>query len=184
MTSILPFRARRETLPNFETLVRPHLDLLYRLAYRFCANQADAEDLVQDLLVKLYPRRAEMATIDNLQPWLTTSLYRLFVDGTRRRARSRLDLIDDEAAFYDSVASEEDQPDEDLQREQRLSQLQRAFERLNDDHRALLSLHDIEGYQLNEISEMLEVPIGTLKSRIHRGRARLRELLQDMEGTL
>ena len=179
MRNILPFRVRRETLPDFETLVHPHLDHLYRLAYRFCGHRQDAEDLVQDLLVKLYPRHAEITKVEKLRPWLVTILYRMFIDGTRRKARSRLELIDDETKFYESIASTDERPEQSLAREQRMVQIQAAFERLSDNHRTLLTLHDIEGYRLAELEEMLAVPLGTLKSRIHRARARMRELLNE-----
>lgn len=178
MKNMLTFPFPRQDLPDFEVLVRPHLDHLYRVAFRFCANRSDAEDLVQDLLVKLYPRRAEMARIEKLRPWLVTTLYRMFIDETRRRARSRLQPIEDEAGFYDGVPSTEPGPAQSLAREQRLQSLQAAFEQLSDDHRTLLTLHDIEGYRLAELNEMLDIPIGTLKSRIHRARARLRGLLE------
>ncbi len=183
MRNILPFRARGKALPDFETLVRPHLDHLYRLAYRFCGQRQDAEDLVQDLLVKLYPRHAEIARVEKLRPWLVTTLYRMFIDGTRRKARSRLELIDDETSFYDGVANNDDRPEQSLAREQRIEQIQRAFERLSDDHRILLTLHDIEGYRLVELEGMLDIPLGTLKSRIHRARARMRQLLDDAADT-
>ncbi|MCF6211452.1 MAG: RNA polymerase sigma factor [Gammaproteobacteria bacterium] len=180
MRNILPFRVQRETLPDFETLVRPHLDHLYRLAYRFCGHRQDAEDLVQDLLVKLYPRHAEIVKIEKLRPWLVTILYRMFIDGTRRKARSRLELIDDETKFYECIASSDERPEQSLAREQRVAQIQVAFEQLSDDHRTLLALHDIEGYRLAELEEMLAVPLGTLKSRIHRARARMRILLGEV----
>lgn len=183
MRNILPFVARRKPLPDFETLMRPHLNHLYRLAYRFCGHRQDAEDLVQDLLVKLYPRHAEIAKVEKLRPWLVTTLYRMFIDGTRRKARSRLELIDDETSFYDSVASSDDRPEQTLAREQRVAQMQRAFERLSDDHRTLLTLHDIEGYRLVELEKMLDIPLGTLKSRVHRARARMRQLLDESVDT-
>lgn len=182
MKNILPFRKQADPLPSFDSLLRPYLDHLYRLAYRFCGNRSDAEDLVQDLLVKLYPRHAEVAQVEKLRPWLVTTLYRMFIDGTRRKARSRLELIDDETSFYDSVACGGDRPDQSLAREQRIDQMHAAFERLSDDHRTLLTLHDIEGYSLIELEGMLDVPLGTLKSRIHRARARMRDWLENAEG--
>lgn len=157
--------------------MRPHVNYLYRLAYRFCGNQEDAEDLVQDLLIKLYPRRAELETIEKLRPWMVTSLYRMFVDGTRKKARTPLELIDDETVFYETRTTEEAMPDEVLAEDQRIDQIQSAFNRLSEDHRVLLTLHDIEGYRLVELESMLGIPVGTLKSRIHRARARMRDLL-------
>lgn len=182
MKKILAFAGKRKPEPGFDSLVRPHLEYLYRLAYRFCGRPEDAEDLVQDLLVKLYPRYAELVKVEKLRPWLVTSLYRMFVDGVRRQARSPLELINDETAFYDTVAGTVNEPDETLLRHQRLDLIQAAFARLSEEHRSLLTLHDMEGYRLVELEEMLEVPIGTLKSRIHRARARMRDILD--EGTL
>lgn len=81
---ILPF-PRSQPASKFEELVYPHINYLYRLAFRFCGNQADAEDLVQDLLIKLYPKRAELEKVEKLRPWVTTSLYRMFVDSYRKK---------------------------------------------------------------------------------------------------
>jgi RNA polymerase sigma-70 factor (ECF subfamily) len=162
---------------RFDALVRPHITYLYRLAYRFCGNPEDAEDLVQDLFVKLFPRCAELEVVEKLRPWLVTSLYRMFVDGTRRQKRSPLELIDDEAAFYETTGGGAESPSQELAEDQRIDQIQAAFERMSDDHRILLTLHDIEGYRLVELEEMLDVPVGTLKSRIHRARARMRKIL-------
>ncbi len=165
-------------LSKFEELVNPHVTYLYRLAYRFCGKQEDAEDLVQDLLVKLYPRCEQLEQVEKLRPWLVTSLYRMFIDGTRRTKRSPLELVENEAGLYESVANNDATPEESLAEDQRIEQIQEAFERLSEDHRVLLTLHDIEGYRLVELHKMLDVPVGTLKSRIHRARARMRELLK------
>lgn len=166
---------------RFDALVRPHISYLYRLAYRFCGNPEDAEDLVQDLFIKLYPRCEELEVVEKLRPWLVTSLYRMFVDGTRRQKRSPLELIDDEVAFYETATGETESPDREMAEDQRIEQLQAAFQRMSEEHRVLLTLHDIEGYRLVELQEMLDVPVGTLKSRIHRARARMRKLLgEDM----
>ena len=173
---IIPF-SRSKSTSKFEELVYPHIQYLYRLAFRFCGNQEDAEDLVQDLLVKLYPKRAELEKVEKLRPWMTTSLYRMFVDGFRKKARSPVELIDDETIFYETTISDDSSPDKTLAEDQRIDQIQAAFNRLSEDHRVLLTLIDIEGYRLVEIESLLGVPVGTLKSRIHRARARMRDLL-------
>lgn len=181
---IYPFPAtadKQGSAARFDELVRPHLTYLYRLAFRFCSNQADAEDLVQDLLLKLYPRCVELEVVDKLRPWLVTSLYRMFVDGTRRQKRSPLELIEDETIFYETVTSGESSPAQNLAEDQRIGQIQSAFERLSEDHRALITLHDIEGYRLVELEKILDVPVGTLKSRIHRARARMRSMLESTD---
>jgi RNA polymerase sigma-70 factor (ECF subfamily) len=173
---IVPFPGS-ELASKFEELVHPHINYLYRLAFRFCGNQEDAEDLIQDLLIKLYPRQAELEKVEKLRPWMTTALYRMFVDDYRKKARSPVELIDDETAFYETTVSDGFTPDLTLAEDQRINQLQAAFNRLSEDHRILITLHDIEGYRLVEIESMLGTPIGTLKSRIHRARAKMRDML-------
>src|SRR5437660_12596171 len=97
MPPVLPFRTRSAVSPyrrarpdalNFEDLLRPQVEYLYRLAWRFTGSVADAEDLVQDVLIKLFPRTQELLEIDRLRPWLARLLYHQYVDSVRKRARS------------------------------------------------------------------------------------------------
>ncbi|SCX93800.1 RNA polymerase sigma-70 factor, ECF subfamily [Thiohalorhabdus denitrificans] len=173
---------------DFDALVRPHVDHLYRLAFRFTGSREEAEDLVQDLLVKLYPRTGELAAVEDLRPWLTRVLYRMFVDSHRKRTRRRVVPIgeareESEGDPSDQVPSDTPGPEEETETRYTRARLQNALRRLGDHHRAVVALHDMEGYTLAELETLLEVPAGTLKSRLHRARARLRELL-DADGTL
>jgi len=167
---------------QFEALVQPHLKQLYKLAYRFSGKQHDAEDLVQDVLLKLYPRLKEMQAIEKLGPWLARVLYRHFVDKQRSKQRRPLQLVgnDDEQILEDFT---EPAPGPASTQEQTLlqNQLQHSLSQLNEDQRILVILHDVEGYTLQEIHTMYDVSIGTLKSRLNRARGRLRECLKNME---
>ena len=87
--------------------MRPHLQSLYRQAIRYTENRDDAEDLVQDLLLKLFPRLDELERIDRLPPWLARVLYRLFVDDFRRRQRSPIEPVDDEQQLYQNHGNDE-----------------------------------------------------------------------------
>ncbi|MFV1997143.1 MAG: RNA polymerase sigma factor [Acidiferrobacterales bacterium] len=168
------------TQSSFEDLVGPHIDHLYRLAYRFTSKREDAEDLVQDLLVKLYGRNRDLHNIEKLRPWLARVLYRLFIDKTRQAGRSVLNAVDDEVAPDERSATDatiESIVEGTLTREK----IQQAIACLNEDQRVLLAFHDIEGYTLIELVDVLDVPLGTLKSRLNRARAKLRQELADME---
>lgn len=159
----------------FETLLLPHVPHLYRLAYRFCGNRDDAEDLVQDLLAKLYPRAAELTELDRPRPWLSRVLYRMYVDGYRRAARDPVELSDQADTHPTSLPGPEQAADRaGLQR-----RIGAALERLNDDQRAVVILHDMEGFSLPEVQLILDVPLGTLKSRLNRAHARLRSALYE-----
>lgn len=162
---------------DFEQLVAPHIERLYRLAYRFCGEVQAAEDLLQDLLLKLYPRRRELRRIEQLSPWLARSLYNHFIDTRRREQRTPFHgAVGDEvlADFpMQGLGPEQESEQGDLQR-----QLIQAMARLSPEQRALVSMHDIEGYTLQELENVLATPIGTLKSRLHRSRKQLREHVQ------
>ena len=167
---------------GFDALVRPHMDRLYRLAYRFTQSREDAEDLVQSLLIKLLPQAERIALLDLPGPWMARALYNLYIDQTRQRRRQEAaigsPLTDD--GVLEAIADEfSDSPEQAVERNQRERRLTKALAALSEDHRALIAWHDMEGYTLDELAEQLSVPIGTLKSRLHRGRANLRALLED-----
>lgn len=174
-----PFR--KDPHAQFEALLSPHLDKLYRLAYRLSGQRDTAEDLVQELLLKVYPRLEEMQQIEQLAPWLSKILYRQFIDQYRRQKRSPLDYTDDEQTLYDSSAPNALDPAEVSNNSLTAELLSQALDRLNEDQRELVMLHDAEGYTLQEISELQDTPVGTLKSRLSRSRSKLREILQSME---
>ncbi len=156
------------TSPSFEALLAPHLRKLYRLAYRWTGSVADAEDLLQDLLLKLYERRAELAAIAELDSWTARVLYHMFVDNARRYARRRPRVVAPEEA-------EGTPPDGDRALE--ITGVRNAVDQLSAEHRTVLLLHDAEGYKLEEIQKITGLPLGTVKSRLHRARQRLRGLL-------
>ena len=168
----------------FERVVRPHFDRLYRLAWRLTGTKAEAEDLFQELLVKAFGLLDDIVKLEDPGPWLCRVMYNLFVDQQRRFSRQRMHLVDeghlpgegivDLAGNLDPVA--------DSERIQRLKRLDTALKELSEEHRLVVLLHDTEGYKLSEIEEITGVPVGTIKSRLHRARARLRQILSE-DGT-
>jgi len=171
-----PFR--KDSYSQFESLLGPHLNRLYKLAYRLTGQRDDAEDLVQDLLLKLFPRLQEMQQIDLLAPWLSRILYRLFIDNIRRQQRSPIDLMGDDEIIYETHASPMDGPAEVAHIELTHERINQALQQLSEEHRVLVMLHDVEGYSLQEINSMTDIPIGTIKSRLSRGRQKIREIMQ------
>jgi len=175
------YRRGRPAELNFEDLMRPEVDYLYRLAWRFTGSVADAEDLVQDVLIKLFPRTGELLDIERLRPWLARVLYRQFIDSVRRQARSPIVELaqgaEPEDNPLDALSTPNDGPEDHAERSGLRERLLRALDRLNAEQRAVVTMHDVEGYSLEELETMLETPLGTLKSRLHRARQRLRALL-------
>ena len=178
MPRILQFRRNRNAASKFAELMRPQVEFLHRLAWRFTGSVADAEDLVQDVLLKLYPRREELAGIEQLRPWLAKVLYRQYVDFARRQARSPFSALaegaQDEGDPLDAVAAPEDGPHAHAERGESRDRILAALGQLNPEQRAVVVMHDVEGYSLEELEPLLEAPLGTLKSRLHRARQRLR----------
>lgn len=168
----------------FERLVRPHLDRLYRLAWRLAGSKAEAEDLFQELLVKTYGRLDDLAGIDDPGSWLARVMYNLFIDERRRFQRRRLHTVEEGAMAGDGLAGLPggEDPVRDHERHEKILALDAALAELSDEHRIIVLLHDTEGYKLNEIQGLTGLPLGTVKSRLHRARARLREILV-REGT-
>ena len=169
---------------EFERLMREHVAPLYRAAYRWTGAVDRAEDLLQQLLMRLYPRLAELRELDRLRPWALRVMYRIFVDGIRRERASPVQFGAELPADSGALSAEDEAwldpgpgPAELAEQELTQERLVRAWERLGEEHRAVLSLHDIEDYTLPELAEIMDIPLGTLKSRLHRARARLRELL-------
>jgi RNA polymerase sigma-70 factor (ECF subfamily) len=175
-------RNRRE---SFNSLLRPHLDRLFRFACRLCDARSDAEDLFQDVLTKTFERIDDLADVEEPGSWLCRVMYNHFIDNRRRFARQRLVIVEETrlpAARLDALPGTLD-PVADAERLDNLMQLDRALRKLSDAHRLAVVLHDCEGYKLKEIQEITGDPVGTIKSRLHRARARLRELLA-AQGTL
>jgi RNA polymerase sigma-70 factor (ECF subfamily) len=154
---------------RFEREAMPHMRQLHAAAYRLTRNAADAEDLVQETYLRAF-RAFDGYTADtNIRAWLFTILHRARVDALRKLGRSprTVELVDDGPA----VAPSQDA----LARGQ--EEVSRALEGLPDAFRATVLLRDVQEFTYEEIAGILGIPIGTVMSRIHRGRAQLRRAL-------
>lgn len=164
---------------QFESCVRPYLPDMYRFAYRLTGNQHDAEDLVQDTVLKVYRSNTNLEGLDQVRSWLGKVLYRQFVDHYRSRLRAPVMVSspDDESGFAD-MEDEAADVEQLTSRRQMLSNISNAIDSMSDEHRVLIIMFEVEGYSLAEMQEVLDLPMGTLKSRLHRARAKLREILE------
>lgn len=164
---------------TFEKLLRPHLQRLHSLAWRLAGQKAEAEDLFQELLIKAYGKLEQLLTIDEPGAWLARMMYNLFIDERRRFARRRLTLVEEGELAGDGIAdfAGDDNPEANQERHERLRRVDTALSQLTDEHRIVVLLHDAEGYKIKEIQELTGLAEGTVKSRLHRARARLQEIL-------
>jgi RNA polymerase sigma-70 factor, ECF subfamily len=172
-----PARGERDgpatDVPSWEQVAADYGRFLYSLAYRLTGNHHDAQDLVQEVLLRV---RRGLATYQpgNLEGWLSRITTNAFLDDVRRRNRRPAEPLPDEP---ERVLEGAPDATTQLARDQLPQHLQDALAALPPDFRAPVVLKDVLGYSYEEIAAMLEIPVGTVRSRIHRGRARLREVL-------
>ena len=169
----------RETDP-FSAHVAPHLEALFRLAYRLLRNSPDAQDLVQDTCVVACGRLAEIAATESPRRWLMCVLHNRFIDGQRRRQRSPI-VSTDETEDVVPAASEVFDPEELLQQSQNEQALEQAFLQLNDMQRTLLALR-AEGYELPEIEAITGIDRKVISARLNRARVALAQRLIEQKG--
>lgn len=160
--------------PAWEDVVRDHGDRVYRLAYRLTGNRHDAEDLTQEVFVRVF-RSLSQYTPGTFEGWLHRITTNLFLDGVRRKARIRFDALPDDAG--ERLAGREPGPAQAYDDATYDADVQAALDRLPAEFRAAVVLCDIEGLSYEEIADVLGIKLGTVRSRIHRGRAQLREAL-------
>jgi RNA polymerase sigma factor (sigma-70 family) len=161
-------------VPTWDEIVDKHTARVYRLAYRLTGNAHDAEDLTQEVFVRVF-RSLDTYTPGTFEGWLHRVTTNLFLDGARRKQRIRFDALSDErASRLRSSSPSPDMAYADMHFE---DDVEHALATLPPDFRAAVVLCDVEGLTYEEIAEILDAKLGTVRSRIHRGRAQLRAAL-------
>ncbi|MFI5802415.1 RNA polymerase sigma factor SigE [Streptomyces sp. NPDC051561] len=163
------------TPPTWEEIVSTHSTRVYRLAYRLTGNQHDAEDLTQEVFVRVF-RSLSTYTPGTFEGWLHRITTNLFLDMVRRKQRIRFDSLGDDAA--ERLPSRDPSPQQAFQDTHFDADVQQALDTLAPEFRAAVVLCDIEGLSYEEIAATLGVKLGTVRSRIHRGRSHLRKALK------
>jgi len=163
-----------DALPSWDEIVRTHSARVYRLAYRLTGNKHDAEDLTQEVFVRVF-RSLSSYTPGTFEGWLYRITTNLFLDGARRKQRIRFDGLPEDA--HDRLPAKGEGPAEKLDSDLFDHDVQDALDALPEDFRAAVVLCDIEGMTYDEIADVLDVKLGTVRSRIHRGRSMLRKHL-------
>jgi len=165
--------------PDFRELVAPHLETLYRSAYRLTGNRWDAEDVVQEVCARACVNLGTIQSLEQPKGWLLKIAYRVFVDGVRRRARSPVRATAED--FDATRASDDPSPEDAVELDLTARRLLAALGELEREQRALLVLH-VEGYSLAELHDITNLSTDVLKARLYRARVRLGKLLA-AEGT-
>lgn len=170
-------RAEEWVPPSWEEIVREHSGRVYRLAYRLTGDHHEAEDLTQDVFVRVF-RSLHRYRPGTFEGWLHRITTNLFLDKMRRRQRIRFDALTDEVAARLPLRSSGTDPQESFDMTHLDADIQEALMALAPHFRAAVVLSDIEGYSYEEVAQTLGIKLGTVRSRIHRGRAQLRTALE------
>jgi len=168
---------------DFEEEIVPHLDAMYNFGLRLTSDPNDAEDLVQDTIVKAFRFFNSYEKGTNAKAWLFRILKNSYINNYRKQSKQPNQVDYDEvSSFYETIrADRTDTSDlEDrMFRELVDDDISNALEELPEDFRTVVLLCDVEGFTYEEIANMLDVPIGTIRSRLHRGRNLLKAQLME-----
>ncbi len=168
---------------DFESATMPYVDALYNTARRMTRNAQDAEDLVQEAYLKAYKYYDKFEEGTNLKAWLFKIMKNTFINNYRKKQNRPLesDFADIEGDFESQVSTEAEgrlkTPEEELLENVLDEDVQRALDTLPSDYRMAVILADLEDFSYKEIAEILEVPVGTVMSRLYRGRKLLEEAM-------
>jgi RNA polymerase sigma-70 factor (ECF subfamily) len=163
------------TPPSWEEIVRTHSARVYRLAYRLTGDQHDAEDLTQEVFVRVF-RSLSSYQPGTFEGWLHRITTNLFLDQVRRKRRIRFEGLEEDA--HERLPGREPTPAQAFDDRHLDADIQKALDALPPEFRVAVVLCDIEGLSYEEIAATLDIKLGTVRSRVHRGRSRLRAALE------
>ncbi len=168
---------------DFEEEIIPHLDAMYNFALRLTSDPSDAEDLVQDTIVKAFRFFSSYEKGTNAKAWLFRILKNSYINNYRKQSKQPNQVDYDEVStFYETIRAERTDTsdlEDKMFRDLIDDDISQALEELPEDFRTVVLLCDIEGFTYEEIANMLDVPIGTIRSRLHRGRNLLKAELKE-----
>ncbi|MGD2115578.1 MAG: sigma-70 family RNA polymerase sigma factor [Acidobacteriota bacterium] len=169
---------------DFEAAAMPFVDALYNTAYRMTRNAEDAEDLVQEAYLKAYKYYDKFEEGTNFKAWLFKIMKNTFINNYRKKQQAppQSDFADIEESFETQVSEEAGQkkiknPEEELLENVLDEDIQRGIDELPPDYRMVVLLADLENFSYKEIAEILDVPVGTVMSRLYRGRRLLEKVM-------
>ena len=180
-------RAKQGDMLAFEELILQHEKIVYNVALRMMNHSEDARDISQEVFLKAYRNLANFDERSAFSTWLYRITHNTCIDEMRKRKGKQNysleeELENEDGSMQRQIANEGDTPEESLLREEQKSEILQALDTLSEEHKAAIILRDVKGLSYEEISEILELSLGTVKSRISRARNQLKtEILKMRE---
>lgn len=178
-------KAKQGDMHAFEELILKHEKIVYNLALRMMNHSEDAKDISQEVFLKAYRSLCNFDERSAFSTWLYRITHNTCIDEMRKRKGKQSysleeELENEEGSMQRQIADEGDTPEESLLREEQKSEILQALGNLSEEHKAAIVLRDVKGLSYEEIAEILEVSLGTVKSRISRGRNQLKNEILKM----
>ncbi len=177
--------SERERRERFEAEALPHLDRLYSAALRYTRNPADAEDLVQETFAKAYRKFHQFEPGTNLRAWLYRILTNTYISTYRRQQRRPDEYPQEnigEFSLYDWLRGAGPSAEQEVLETITAEEVKQALADLPEQFRLAVYLADVEGFSYKEIADIMDTPVGTVMSRLHRGRKALQKALAEYAG--
>ena len=165
------------SLEAFKTRVLPVKNKLYRFAYRLLGDDSEAQDVVQEVLIKVWDRREQMDELENMEAWCMRITRNLSYDKLKSRTRRRTETLD---KGYDISSPAENSPDRRTEQKDMMRMIRKFMNDLPEKQRHVMQLRDVEGYSYKEISEILDMDLSQVKVNLFRARKKIRENLVNM----
>lgn len=171
-------------MDSFEKLINKYQKMVYNLAYRIFNNNSDAEDITQEVFLKIYKNIEKCSGKESIKTWIYTITYNTCIDEVRKRKGKNnisLDasLENDEGEYFIEIPSKEPTPETQMINKEGIKEIENALNKLTEIHKTLIFLRDIKGFTYNEISEIMDINIGTVKSKLNRARNNLKNILKN-----
>lgn len=174
-------KSREGDVDSFEKLIAKHQQKVYNIAYRMMGNEEDAKDAAQEALIKVYKNIGNFRGDSGFSTWI----YRIAVNACKDELRKKKhnvvsmdkEMETDEGSFKHEFADQSLKPDELLEQSELNEIVQSSIQDLPEQNRVAIILRDIQGFSYEDISKVLDCPVGTVKSRINRGRKLLKDIL-------
>lgn len=179
-------KAQKGDVKAFEKIVEDYQGVVYSVAYRYAENTQDAADMAQEVFIKMFKNINSFQEKSKLSTWIYRVATNMCIDIVKKESRNSVAYSFDEgyedkdgSTLYNGLVDDSMQPDEIVEKREIKDAVNSAISKLSDKYKTVIILRDIEGLHYEEIAEIVDCSVGTVKSRISRGRKNLRKILLD-----